>query len=399
MKKTKVILSLIVIAGTLLSSCTKDDDSNPEVKAPETYTFDRNSNSTVSFDGQTTRIKMAEEIIAAMLDNTNSKDKLNDMFAHTEGANNFSDANLNNSSKNVRSKTAASRDFFSANTTDAAAIKKEFDSWLDMQVDSIFPNWSKVAVAGSAGQLQEAGGGSTRYINGKGLEYNQAFSKSMIGALMLDQIVNNYLSTSVLDEGTNVEDNNEGVLAEEKPYTNMEHKWDEAYGYLYGTESDPASPTLGADNFLNKYLQKVDNDPDFSGIANTIYEAFKLGRAAIVAKNYELRDKQVDILRENLSKVIAIRAVHYLQSAKSALASDKAAAFHDLSEGYGFIYSLQFTRIPGTSNPYFTKSEVETLINQLMTGNGFWDVSTSTLDQISDEISAKFDFTTLQTAD
>ena len=29
-----------------------------------------------------------------------------------------------------------------------------------------------------------------------------------------------------------------------------------------------------------------------------------------------------------------------------------------------------------------------------MEGNGFWDVTTNTLDEISDEISAKFGFTT-----
>jgi hypothetical protein len=78
----------------------------------------------------------------------------------------------------------------------------------------------------------------------------------------------------------------------------MEHKWDEALGYLYGLEEDETAPELGVDSFLNKYLDKVEGDSDFAGIADEIYDAFKLGRAAIVAKNYTVRDEQVEILRE-----------------------------------------------------------------------------------------------------
>ena len=97
--------------------------------------------------------------------------------------------------------------------------------------------------------------------------------------------------------------------------------------------------------------------------------------------------------REEVSKIIAIRAVYYLQQGKVNLGTDYASAFHDLSEGFGFIYSLQFTREPGTDAPYFTKSEVDGFIDQLMADNGFWDVSTETLDQISETIAAKFSFT------
>jgi len=94
--------------------------------------------------------------------------------------------------------------------------------------------------------------------------------------------------------------------------------------------------------------------------------------------------------------VIGIRSVFYLQQGKNSLVNDKASAFHDLSEGYGFIYSLQFTRNPNTDLPYFSKTEVDNYLAQLMNGNGFWDVTEATLDQISNEISARFTFTTAQ---
>ncbi|WP_025741317.1 DUF4856 domain-containing protein [Aquimarina pacifica] len=396
----KIILGIFTFSTLLFTGCSSDDDGTndqeTEVTAPATYAFTRDGNSTVSFSGQTTRIAMAEEFISALVDSAREEEELDAMFAHAEGDSDFTDADLNASDKSIRSKTAASADFFSANTTDATAIKGQFDDWIASQVADVFTKWDDLASSGVAGQLQEAGGGSTRYINAKGLELNQAINKSLIGALMVDQMLNNYLSTAVLDEGDNRDDNDNDVLAEGKDYTTMEHKWDEAYGYLYGAEADTEAPELGADSFLNKYLSRVEDDTDFAGIAETIYNAFKLGRAAIEAKDYTVRDEQAEIIRGEVSKIIAIRAVYYLQQGKLNLGTDYASAFHDLSEGFGFIYSLQFTRIPGTDTPYFTKSEVDGFIDQLMTDNGFWDVTEETLDQISDTIAAEFTFTVAQ---
>jgi hypothetical protein len=185
----------------------------------------------------------------------------------------------------------------------------------------------------------------------------------------------------------------------------MEHDWDEAYGYLYGTATDLANPnpTIGGDDsFLNKYVGRVEGDPDFAGIAAEIYDALKLGRTAIVAKDYAVRNQQADIVREKISEVIAIRSVYYLQQGKDGLEApgntDFAAVFHDLSEAYGFLYSLQFTREPNANTPYFTRAEVQGYINQFYGSltNGFWDVTPATLQSISESIAAKFDFTVEQ---
>lgn len=387
----KIALSLFVV-GALFTSCSSDDDNGSagnQVVAPATFQFERNGSTTVDYNGQTTRIEMGGEFVSALNDNTKTETELDGMFTNT--GNYFSTTELNESTKNIRSKTAASMDYFSANTTAANVIKADFDSWIANQVSEVFPNWDNTATAGNAGQIQEAGG-AIRYVNGKGLEYNQAINKALIGALMVDQMLNNYLSTSVLDAGTNRADNDAEILAEGKNYTNMEHKWDEAFGYLYGTD-DPLAPQLGADNFLNKYLARVDSDEDFTGIAQDIYDAFKLGRAAIVAKNYEVRDEQAEIIREKISEIIGIRAVYYLQSSKATLGTDYASAFHDLSEGFGFLYSLQFTRQPETDTPYFSKTEVDAYIAELMEGNGFWDVTSATLDNMASEIASRFNFT------
>jgi hypothetical protein len=394
----KKLFFYLTISSLFFMSCDKDDDPivDPEpTVAPATYTFLRDGVTTVYYSGQSTRIAMGQEFISALKDESKTEAQLDAMFDHQEGDADFSDANLNASSKNIRSKTAASADLFSSNTTDATAIKNQFDSWISEQVSDVFPYWSDDASAGSAGKIQEAGGGSTRYVNGKGLELNQAINKGLIGGLMADQMLNNYLGTAVLDAGTNTVDNDEKTLSDGKNYTTMEHKWDEGFGYLYGADNQE-NPTLGADSFLNKYLARVEGDPDFQGIAATIYDAFKLGRAAIVNNDYLTRDDQVDIIRENISKVIAIRAIYYLQQGKANLGTDWASAFHDLSEGFGFVYSLQFTRKPGTNAAYFSTSEVNGFISTLTSGNGFWDITADQLDTMSNTIADRFGISVAQ---
>ena len=394
----KKLFFYLTISSLFFMSCDKDDDPivDPEpTVAPATYTFLRDGVTTVYYSGQSTRIAMGQEFISALKDESKTETQLDAMFDHQEGASDFSDPILNASSKNIRSKTAASADLFSSNTTDATAIKNQFDSWISEQVSDVFPYWSDDASAGSAGKIQEAGGGSTRYVNGKGLELNQAINKGLIGGLMADQMLNNYLGTAVLDAGTNTVDNDEKTLSDGKNYTTMEHKWDEGFGYLYGADNQE-NPTLGADSFLNKYLARVEGDPDFQGIAATIYDAFKLGRAAIVNNDYLTRDDQVDIIRENISKVIAIRAIYYLQQGKVNLGTDWASSFHDLSEGFGFVYSLQFTRKPGTNAAYFSTSEVNGFISTLTSGNGFWDITADQLDTMSNTIADRFGISVAQ---
>lgn len=390
-----------LLAFVLITACNPDDEMTNTIETPANYEFFRDGQSTVSFSGQTDRIGMATELIGAMTDWNQSEATLIEMFSNaTADADPFSDPSLNASTKSVKSKVAASQDFFATNTTESFAIKAEIESWISAQRNEVFPNKDQLAEAGMAGQI--ADGSSARYVNAKGLEYNQAVNKSLIGALMVDQILNNYLSTEVLDAGTNMADNDAGTLEEGKDYTTMEHKWDEAFGYLFGASgTNPTDPisTLGEDAFLNKYLKRVDDDPDFSGIANTIIDAFKLGRAAIVAGDYDLRDDQAAIIRENISTVIAARAVYYLQSGKNELANENwGSAFHDLSEGFGFVYSLRFVRPTNSNSALFSKSEVDGLMDQLLDGNGFWDVSAEVLNQISQDIADKFEFTLEQAA-
>lgn len=391
---------VLVLFSIAIVSCTKEQDL-VEIENPETYTFSRDGVNTVDFSGQTTRIAMATELVKGLLDFNIPAKRLVEMYSNQTAsngdANPFSDAELNSSEKSVQSKVAASYDLFNTNNMEAAIIKTQIEAWITHQVLEVYPNNNQLATVGIPGQL--ADGSTPRYVNAKGLEYNEAINKSLIGALFVDQICNHYLSPSVLDADNNISDNNNKITVSDQAYTQMEHKWDEAYGYLFGLSTDASQPlaSLGIDLFLNKYLARMEGNSTFSGISQEVFDAFKLGRAAIVAGDYDLRDKQAEIIKEHIATVIGVRAVYYLQTAKIGLAkNDLGGAFHDLSEGYGFIYSLRFIRSNNNELGYFSREEVDGMLEDLMSGNGFWDIDNETLDRLSETIASKFDFTIAQ---
>lgn len=373
----KYNLFSILLLSAFLIGCNDDDTIAPEeeVIPPDTYTFERDGNSSVDFNGQTTRILMASELTGSFNDfESFSEEKLVNMFHNENTA--FSSEDLNNSDKSISSKVAASADYFASNQSGRSLILDHFLATFSSAND-VYMNREVLATAGVAGQIAQ--GTRVRYVNEKGIEPNQLFAKSLIGALLTDQALNNYLSEAVLDAGSNVANNDEGVLEDGKNYTTMEHKWDEAYGYIWGQQEG---------NQLFNYINQVDEDPDFAGIAQSIEDAFILGRAAIVAKNYTVRDQQVEIIREAISKVIAVRAIHYLQSGKTALAEESyGSAFHSISEGIGFVYSLQFSQNPETNAPYLSAAQINDFMEDIQAGNGLWDVSAETLDEWSNTVS------------
>ena len=365
----------IACVSLFLTSCSDDDDAVVDITVtpPSTYKFERNGKSTVSFSGQTSRLKMAGELYSGMKSSSSTKAGLNNMFNNGTG---FSDATLDASGKKVGNKTFAS-------SVSSATVKPMFDAMITDFADNVIPNWSTTAADGTAGKMTDSK--RTVYINAKGHELTQLFTKGLIGGMTMDQIVNGYLSAAKLDTGTNRSDNDAGTLVSGKDYTQMEHYWDEGFGYLYGEEADVENPTLGNGVLLSKYAGKVDgsNSP---GIGKIIYDAFKMGRAAIVAKNYTVRDAQAKIIQMHISKIIGYKAHDYLNDyVTKAAAGTPADAIHALSEGYGFIMSLQVTN-DGTGKPYFTNAEVNTMLAKI---ENFWTVSSADCTAMANDIKAK----------
>jgi len=360
LKFLKLVFPLVMLG--FLVSCSDDDDntSNPVPPAPTTYTFEREIDgamvSTVSYGGQTTRLQQADELYSALNSESSTEAALDLMFGGDGTASaGFANDLLNGTSKIIRSKTSAK-----ANTASNLAV---FDGWLAEFANDVAPNLGGTASDGVAGMFDGY------QLNAAGQELDQLFFKSLIGALTLDQIVNNYITPDQLDSGTRRDDNTAGVLEEGKPYTTMEHKWDEGFGYLYGQTSDieanfglPGSGESG--NLLMKYFNKV-NDPAQGGeiaqdpqIAETVYNAFIAGRHAITVGDYDARDAAAAVIKTELSKVAGMYAKYYLNDYLLKAGSDQIAkAHHSLSEAYGFIFSLQFTN-DGGDMPYMDRATI-----------------------------------------
>jgi hypothetical protein len=355
------------------------------VNAPATYAFTRNGESTVTFGGQSTRLAQSNELYAALNAQTGvDVAALNLMFAGGSDGKSagFADETLNGTTKLLRSKTSASA------MRGSSAVKASFDAWIQEYVNDVMPNYGVDAAPGQAGAF-----GSYAF-NAKGHEIDQLFFKGLIGAFTLDQIVNNYIDSAYL-ESYKEDNTNDVISGSSNPYTTMEHKWDEGFGYLYGHAGEDiataGSTPSGGGNLLMKYFKKVNSsDTKDPQIANDVYNAFITGRAAIVAKNYTVMDAQSAIIKQKLSSVIGHFAIHYLSGAitniGTSTGADRLPAFHGLSEGYGFILSLQFTN-DGTDSPYFTKDEVDTYLTQI---DDFYTVDTATLQAIHDEIKTRF---------
>ncbi len=155
-------------------------------------------------------------------------------------------------------------------------------------------------------------------------------------------------------------------------------------------DSDISNSSIeGSDVLVSKYLKKVDAS-SLPGIAQRIYDAFKHGRAAIVAGNYTVRDEQAEIVKHELSNVIGRKAADYLRSTASEINDGKwANAHHALSEGWGFILSLQFTKNTQTGSPYYTNSEVNSMLADI---DDFWTVTPATLESMASSIESRFGF-------
>ncbi len=363
-----------VVAGNNEMLVMPDSPSSSywsNVSMPAEFSFTADGYNTVSYGGQTTRLDMASEMMSAIASTGTTADALMGMFAHEAGGMDFEDADLNASSKQIKSKTAA----YSTSGVQMA-IHSSFDSWFIDYANNVAPIIGVIPVVdASAGS---AGMSGTRELNAKGMEYDQIAAKSLIGALCLDQVVNGYLSDSKIGDAV---DNVTRDPNEDNNATAMEHHWDEGFGYVYGKFGpDNVSGDLDSDGLLGKYLNKY---PEWNTI---VFDAFKKGREAIVENCSKVRDEQAQIIKETLSMVIAKRAQVYLDEAadNDDLSPDY---FHALSEGYGFILSLQFT-YTSTGYAYFTNAEVNDMLAILEAGNGFWDRSDDELRAMADQIQA-----------
>jgi len=333
------------------------------METPATYEFTREGASTVFYGGQTDRLNMVEEIKEVLragdAGGTVSEQVLLDMYANTggNGGGNFSFT----SDRQLKDKTFTpdlDHNFFENFFAGAAAA-------------SVNGNNGVTASNGTAGLITRENSGNTILVDEKGREFTQLIEKGFMGSVFYHQIFNVYLSDERIgDEVENTE------LIEGENYTAMEHHLDEAFGY-WDPPLDFTSPWPDErgdeDRFWSHYSNTVDNVSNgLLGTNETIMNAFKEARAAIVNNDLNTKNQMRDVLYEQLELVAAALCVHYINGTLSSLGEGNTGeAFHTLSEAWAFANALKYS-----PHKAITLEQLEQIMEtDFGTDGNFWNVT------------------------
>lgn len=321
----------------------------------------------MNFDGQKQRLEMLSELVGYMktantLGTTVSATQLKNMYANNGYT--WVDApglGMTGSTKQLKDKTAEGD----------IGVQAMFENYMDSLAYISSLNFSNsTETYGQAGVWTN---GTKNYLmGGNGFEYGQLIEKGLMTAVFMNQMTVNYL-------GTLADDDNITPLPG-KTYTEMQHHWDEAFGY-FSSETD--YPTNGADRFWGKYAQG--SVEVLLGTGTNIMNAFLKGRAAIDNNDYATRDAQIAIIRDQMEKVCAGTAIHYLNEAKANITSP-IVKNHVLSEAIAFIDGLRYgyNSVNGIS---ITSAEVDIALGYI--GNDLSAVSITNLNLAIDLIASK----------
>ena len=319
---------------------------------PSEYVFtDGDGNNTVSYSGQTARMDMLSEMVSYLKTANNDASvtlSASDLLAMYDNSyTGWSDTSLVGNGKQLKSKTALG----------------------DAGIQSMFEGWMNAAAAATPSS-------NTSYLqDSSGLEWTQVIEKGLMGACFASQMTSNYLAGISSDDNTTIEDG--------KYYTEMEHHWDEAYGYF--TDA-PDYPTNGTNRFWGKYANKSYLE-DNIGSATDIATAFRTGRAAIAAGNTADALAQAEIIKTETKQMVAGMALHYLNDVKAQVASgiaDQSSINHSMSEALAFIFGIQFV----TDSPDMSSADVMALVSQIEADVAGFSQNTMSINAVIDQVAA-----------
>lgn len=362
----------LVVSSLVMSSCNQDDDDPVELDIPSTYTFEREGSTSVSYGGQTQRLDMMA-LMTSYMKTSNTvgstpldADQLKDMFANEN--NPFSGATF---TKDLESKCFQ---------PDVAVFEGFMDNLADASAAA------GVAANGTSGVLVDNMGETEGYrVDQNGVEWTQVIEKGLMGAVFYYQAMESYLTSDRMGVAGN--DN----LREGSNYTDMEHYFDEAFGY-FGVPADfPNAATLDDARFWGKYCNKRDIGL-YPGINNTMSTAWRTGRAAIVAKDYETRDDVIQTIQNNWAKIIAATAVGYLREGLSDSGETLKSQHHALSEAIGMMMSLKYHFSGGNSKypPIHNYSEIELAISHVGPSTNLWELSDADINEAIEHVQSAF---------
>ncbi len=304
-----------------------------------------------SFTGQIRRIAQLQEIVDStknepiFLDIANAMEVggLPEVFQSAAAQNTAS------SSSDLRSKI----DELNFDNGDTS-VADDLANLADRLVSSSQANFTVTASNGTAGMITS--GSSKRHVDANGLEYAQILEKGLYGAILYDQMVDDYLRSTQAG-AENEEGNNESTASNYALNgTERQHRWDEAFGYLgaeAATYPNPGNESNGDGSFIANYLFDFSDETVFAygiNLAQKTMDAFILGRSALKAgEGFGPGDESVNELVYDAARAdvklyveagLAAAAFHYLNDAIVDVTDEDK--LHHLSEALGFIYALSF---------------------------------------------------------
>jgi hypothetical protein len=235
------------------------------------------------------------------------------------------------------------------------SVADQFAALADSLRLSSQANYTVSARNGRAGMITT--GSNKRHVSANGLEYIQLLEKGLYGALLYDQMVDDYLRPTQAG-AQNPAGNNETAAGSDyaSEGTARQHAFDEAFGYLAvnpNTYPNSANTSNGDGKFIANYLF------DFSDEIQAVYgvnpsqklmDAFIFGRSVLKAgegfgpsnetTNEAYYNAAVADIKLFTEIGLATAAFDYLNDAiQDVTDADK---IHHLSEAIAFIYALSF---------------------------------------------------------
>ena len=417
-KKTLFLLPALIVASGITACDSNDSDkttSGPAVSKPATYTYTSqfSAESSVSYSGQTARqvlisglnstiesgiedliasgtltsANTADDVLAILnsyyIDGTDTlaNDTLSITTTPATSQANYGDISLG---KNLQGKIAGN---------DSATDHKDWDAgdfvgWTADSPDALVQKWFNDIANNTVANLN--GNNRTNPIDGAslsiyqtedGLDLKQLTQKFLLAAINFSQGTDDYLDDATESKG--ILSSNIDASGDDKPYTTLEHQWDEGFGYFgaarnYNDYTDDEIASKGGRDEYQGYNDAnadgmIDLNAEFNfghstnaakrdrgsqtgtDFSTTIFDAFLQGRAIINATEGALDDDQFAALQAerniivlNWEKAIASTVVHYINDVLADMDNFGTAnySYNDhikhWAELKGFALSFQF---------------------------------------------------------
>ena len=234
------------------------------------------------------------------------------------------------------------------------SVADDFASLADLLVQSSQTNYTVDASNGTAGMITT--GSKKRHVSANGLEYAQILEKGLYGAMMYDQMVDDYLRDSQAGKDNEL-GNNESSIDNYASYgTSRQHKFDEAFGYFganAATYPNDGNTSSGDGMFLANYTYDFSDETEETygvNLAQAAMNAFIVGRSVLKAGqgfgpsqesvNEDLFVAARADIKLYVEAGLAAAAMHYLNDAIADVSD--ADKIHHLSEALAFIYAMSF---------------------------------------------------------